>query len=126
MYQWELYPQIGSRKDETIQGSLRMRYGLHASLTASDGLITSGIPELEPQSHEAIRRLFDKEVYSTGYNPAEGSGTDIIPTIMNNPRYPTDNGRVEQFLDFSLETYGQGSVIYVRYESMTPPCSWIS
>lgn len=86
---------------------------------SADGVITAGIPELEPGTMARLEGMKEYNLISVGYDPREAGGTEEIQQ-MNNPQIPTDDGRVKRFMDEMLETYGSKSVAYIRCVMLCP------
>ncbi|EIW73591.1 hypothetical protein M231_04197 [Tremella mesenterica] len=111
--QWEFHPQVGSWQFDSIVPALKMPYFFSPAFKHCDGMIINGVPELEPKAAATLSGLLGHPVYTIGYDPTEVSGKEDIPELVNNPRYPTDDGRVKKFLDECLAHYGENSVVYI-------------
>ena len=79
-----------------------------------DGIVTCGVPEIEPKAKEVTQRKSGLRMYPVGVSVLEALGEEDVPEVMNNPRYRTDCGEVIKFLDDRLRIHGSKSVAYVR------------
>ena len=85
-----------------------------ASLKQVDGVVTCGVPEIEPSVEGVMLRQNGIKTYPVGVSVLEALEGDA-PDVMNNPRYRTDRGEVLRYLDDRLEKNGERSVAFVRY-----------
>ena len=81
----------------------------------SDGQITFGTPELEPEAIKRAAKMTGLPQYDVGYSQEVSSPYEqMIPKMMNHPTIPTDDGKAKRFLDDCLSKYGERSVAFVR------------
>ena len=79
-----------------------------------DGLVTAGVPEIEPNATRCLREDIGWKLYLIGTPGLELEGDEVLPEKVTNERYQTDNGSVKKFLDHNLRKNGEKSVVFIR------------
>jgi len=123
MRRLESYPQAGVSGDSPESHMAFRRVLITSFFGLVDGLVLMATPELEPESTAYLPKLVGIPLYSLGFAPSQCQigETEEIPQVMNNPNYPTDDGRCKRFLDDCFSKHGPKSVIYVRSVSFRLP-----